>query len=100
MNSEYGGIFYKALFDSSFSEFIIPKIVSILYILGMIMTGVSALTLVIFAFTQSIWGGFLALIFSPLYFLVSIIIIRFYFEIIVVFFKIYYEIKESNALKA
>jgi hypothetical protein len=100
MDSEYGRGFYKALFDTSFSEFIIPKIVSMLYIIGMIMSGISALALVIYAFTQSIWGGLLALLFSPIYFLISVIVIRFYFEIIVILFKIYYEIKESNALKA
>ena len=100
MDSEYGGSFYKALFDTSFSDFIIPKIVSLLYIIGMILSGVAALALVVYAFTQSIWGGVLALLFSPLYFLISVITIRFYFEIIVILFKIYYEIKKSNTMKA
>ena len=100
MDSDYRDGFYKALFDTSFSEFVIPKIVSMLYVIGMIMSGISALALVIIAFTQSIWGGILALLFSPVYFLISVIVIRFYFEIIVILFKIYYEIKESNALKA
>ena len=100
MNSDYRDGFYKALFDTSFSEFVIPRIVSVFYIIGMVMSGISALALVIIAFTQSIWGGLLALLFSPLYFLVSVVIIRFYFEVIVILFKIYYEIKESNALKS
>jgi len=100
MNSQYSEGFYKALFDTSFSEFIIPKIISVLFMIGMIMSGVSALAVVIYAFTQSILGGILALLFSPIYFLFSVIVIRFYFEIIVILFKIYYEIKESNALKS
>jgi membrane protein YqaA with SNARE-associated domain len=100
MNSEYSEGFYKALFDTSFSEFIIPKIISVLFIIGMIMSGISALALVVLAFTQSILGGILALFLSPVYFLISVIVIRFYFEIIVILFKIYYEIKESNALKS
>lgn len=100
MNSEFSEGFYKALFDTSFSEFIIPKIISILFIIGMIMSGISALAVVIYAFTQSILGGFVALLFSPIYFLLSVIVIRLYFEIIIILFKIYYEIKESNALKS
>jgi hypothetical protein len=100
MNSEYRDGFYKALFDASFSDFIIPKIVSMLYVIGMIISGMGALALVILAFTQSVWAGLLALLFSPIYFLISVVFIRFYFEIIVILFKIYYEIKESNALKA
>jgi hypothetical protein len=100
MNSDYRDGFYKALFDTSFSEFVIPKIVSMLFVIGIIISGISALALVIMAFTQSIWAGLFALLFSPLYFLVSVVFIRFYFEIIVILFKIYYEIKESNALKA
>ena len=100
MDSDYRDGFYKALFDTSFSEFIIPKIVSMLYVIGMIMSGISALALVIVAFTQNIWVGIFSLLFSPVYFLISVIVIRFYFEVIVILFKIYYEIKESNALKA
>lgn len=100
MNSDYRDGFYKALFDTSFSEFIIPRIVSVFYIVGMVLSGISALTLVIYTFTQSIWAGLFALLFSPVYFLISVIVIRFYFEIIVILFKIYYEIKESNGLKA
>jgi len=100
MDSEYGGNFYKALFDTSFSDFIIPKIVSLLYIIGMIISGLSALALVTYAFSQSTWGGILALLFSPIYFVISVIIIRLYFEIIVILFKIYYEIKKSNTMKA
>jgi len=99
MNTYHNEDFFKALFDTSFSDFIIPRIISILFIIGMIMSGLSALALVTYAFTQSIWSGILALLLSPVYFVFSVIVIRLYFELIVILFKIYYEIKESNALK-
>lgn len=99
MNTYHNEDFFKALFDTNFSDFIIPRIVSILFIIGMIMSGLSALGLVTYTFTQSIWGGILALLLSPVYFVFSVIVIRLYFELIVILFKIYYEIKESNALK-
>lgn len=47
--------FFARLFDLSFSSFIAPQIVGVLYVLGLIAATLSALNVVRIAFD---WGGF------------------------------------------
>jgi hypothetical protein len=81
--------FCESLFDFSFSSFITPKIIKILYGLGMIVAAVAALGLIFTSFKSSIVGGLLMLLIGgPLMFLIYIIMFRVWLEIIIVLFRI------------
>jgi len=80
--------FFTQLFDFSFTEFITTKIIKFIYILGMIVTGLATIVIIISAFSQSVVIGIVALIFSPLIFLIYVIILRVWLEIIIVIFRI------------
>jgi hypothetical protein len=80
--------FFTQLFDFSFTEFITTKIIKFIYILGMIVTGLATIGIIIFAFGQSVAVGIVALIFSPLIFLIYVIVLRVWLEIIIVIFRI------------
>jgi hypothetical protein len=67
----------KTLLDYRFTRFITVNIVQILYVLG-----------VIAMLRASVWVGLLALVFSPLVFLISVLVLRVYLELIVVIFRI------------
>jgi hypothetical protein len=81
--------FISSLFDFSFSEFITPKIVSALYMIGVILAGISALAMIFMGFTSGVLVGLLAIIVSPLLFFLNVIVLRLWLEIIIVLFKIY-----------
>lgn len=80
--------FFAALFDTTFTEFVIPKIIRILYIIGIIAAGLAALVMIISGFAQSTGAGIVALILSPVIFLVLVIGCRIYLEVIIVLFRI------------
>ncbi len=62
MNHDNRAGFWAALFDFSFSQFIIPKIVSIAYIIALVAGGIWALFAIVGAFSQGFGYAFLALI--------------------------------------
>ena len=80
--------FISSLFDFSFTDLITPKIISFLYIIGVIFAVIGAFGLIVVGFTQGIGAGILALLFSPIYFGLMVIFIRVYMEIIIILFKI------------
>ncbi|MCK4545753.1 DUF4282 domain-containing protein [candidate division WOR-3 bacterium] len=80
--------FFTQLFDFSFTEFITTKIIKFIYILGMIVTGLATIGIIISGFSQSVVIGIVALIFSPLIFIIYVIILRVWLEIIIVIFRI------------
>lgn len=80
--------FFTQLFDFSFTEFITTKIIKFIYILGMIVTGLATIGIIISGFSQSVVIGIVALIFSPLIFLIYVIVLRVWLEIIIVIFRI------------
>ncbi len=81
--------FFGSLFDFSFSEFVTPKIISVLYIIGMVFAGIGALFMIVAGFTNGFGSGLVALLLSPVVFLLYVIMIRVYLELVVVLFKIY-----------
>ena len=83
-----GKSFLAALFDFSFSEFITIKLIKILYVVGMIMAGIGALFMIGGGFRASFFAGLLALIISPIVFLLYVLVIRIWLELIIVLFKI------------
>lgn len=88
--------FFASLFDFSFSEFITPRIISTLYIIGVVLAGIASIVMLFSMFRAGAVAGILALILVPLYFLLLVVFARVYMEIIVVFFKIYEGITALN----
>ncbi|MBP0021382.1 MAG: DUF4282 domain-containing protein [Cyanobacteria bacterium SBLK] len=74
MTQEKG--FFGRLFDFSFSEFVALKIVSLLYGLGIGIAGIISIAVIIGGFSQGSTPGFIALIVSPIVFLLYVIFIR------------------------
>lgn len=83
-----GKSFFGSLFDFSFESFITPKIIKILFVIGLILTAIMTLIIIITAFMSSIVSGVLALIFSPVIYILYILAVRIYLEILIVLFRI------------
>ena len=81
--------FFSLLFDFSFSEFIVLRVVKIIYGLILLLIGIGGLGVLIGGFKQSFGYGLVTLlVILPLYLLISIVFARIYMEIIIVIFKI------------
>lgn len=80
--------FIASLFDFSFGSFIVPKLIRLMYIVGLIFGGLYSLSLIGIGFASSTAVGFLALIFTPVIFLVMAILTRSYCELILVQFSL------------
>ncbi len=81
--------FFAKLFDLSFSEFITPSVVKIVYVLAMVGVGILWLSLSIAAFQSSAaLGLFVLLVLGPLYALFLLILIRITFEFYVAVIRI------------
>jgi hypothetical protein len=83
-----GKSFFGSLFDFSFSSFITPKIIKILFVIGLVLTAIFTLLIIIFAFISGIVSGVFALIFSPVIFLLYVLAVRIYLELLIVIFRI------------
>jgi len=92
-NGNQGG-FFSALFDFSFTEFIIPKVIKYVYLLAILLAVGSALVFIVTGFAKGILYGLVCLVLSPLVLLLYIIVARIYMEMIVVLFKV-----EENTAK-
>jgi hypothetical protein len=80
------GGFFAALFDFSFSQFVTPKIVKLVYVLATIAIALTYLVLVIASFTESAGAGVVVLLLGAVLALVYLAFIRmtleFYFAIV------------------
>ncbi len=85
--------FLSDLFDISFSKFIAPRIVGLLYLVGILFAGLFSLTFIfgsigaIFTGGQSTFLGILGLLLSPLMFLLYVTFVRVGLEGMVVGFR-------------
>ena len=87
--------FFRSLFDYSFSSFVTPRIIKILYVLATIVIALWALVLVLAGFNVSSGAGLLMLVVvGPLFFVVSMIYARVVLELIIVFFRIHGNVQE------
>lgn len=87
--------FFSSLFDYSFTSFITPRIIRILYILATILISLWTLALVVAAFNvSSTVGGLMLIVGGPLFFLLSMIYARVLLELVIVFFRINGNVKE------
>ncbi len=93
--------FISALFDFSFTDFITPRIISVIFIIALILSGLGLVGFIVnFFITQGLILGVVALVLSPLLFFVYAIIVRVYLEFIMVLFKIYEGIRALKPVDA
>src|SRR5688572_25199107 len=87
--------FFSSLFDYSFSSFITPRIIKVLYVLATIGISLWTLFLIVAAFNVSDGaGGGMLLIGGPLFFLFSMIYARVLLELVIAFFRINGNVQE------
>lgn len=80
--------FFGSLFDFSFSEFITPRIIKLLFVLAIIISAIVALVLFVGGIASGGAEAFLAIIGAPLLFLLYVIMARVWLEVIMVMFRI------------
>lgn len=80
--------FFARLFDFSFRDFITPTIIAILYGILIAIAVIAAIAVIVSGFTQAWWLGLIALILSPVIFLLYVIMFRVYLEIVVALIRI------------
>lgn len=83
-----------ALFDFSFSDFITPKVIKILFIISIVLTAIGVLTYIVLAFMSGIGWGIVTLILSPIIFILYVLFARVWLEILIVIFRIHDNIAE------
>ena len=89
--------FFASLFDYSFSSFITPRIIKILYVLTTIVVVLWTLAIIGFAFRASTaFGVITLLILGPLYFVIAMIYARVGLELLIAFFRIHSDVQEIN----
>ena len=76
------------MFDLSFSDFVTTRVVKVLFIIGVVMTGIGTLLTVVAGFAGGFASGFIALILAPVWFLLGTFLSRIYCELIIVVFRI------------
>ncbi len=82
--------FFAELFDLSFSSFVTPKVVKVLYVLSIIGVGIFFLMSIYqaFAYSQGFGSTLLMLIMAPIGACLLLILARIYMELILVAFRI------------
>jgi uncharacterized protein DUF4282 len=80
--------FLGSIFDLTFTEFITTRIIKLLFILGIIFAAIGTLLLIITGFSKGIGAGILALVLSPLIFLIYVLFARIWCEMVIVVFRI------------
>lgn len=86
MSNNSGG-FFAGLFDFSFTKFVTPRIVAVLYGIGIIATGIAALAIVIAGFSNGFGSGIAALVAAPIVFFIYLLFLRVGLETLIVAFK-------------
>ena len=87
MNEPIPKGFLGALFDLSFQDLITPKIIKLLYVLGICLSGLGAAVILVTGLFQG-GTGLAALVIAPIAFLVWVISLRVWLELVMVAFKI------------
>ena len=88
--------FFGSLFDYSFSSYITPRIIKVLYVLATVLVALWTLVIVLAAFRVSSGAGILTLlIIGPIYFVITMIWVRVSLEVISAF-RIHGDVQEIN----
>ena len=80
--------FFSSLFDFSFKRFITPSIIRILYILCIVGSAATAITMILGGFRTGPIGGVAALVIAPFVFILSVCASRVMLEVILNIFRI------------
>jgi uncharacterized protein DUF4282 len=89
--------FFGSLFDYSFSSYITPRIIKVLYVLATVLVALWTLVIILVAFNASSTLGILTLlILGPIYFVIAMIYARVLLETISAFFRIHDNVQEIN----
>jgi Domain of unknown function (DUF4282) len=86
--------FFSSLFDTSFKSFVTPKIVRVVFIIGLVVAALYGLGIFIALASRGGGGVVLGLILGPIVFLVMTIGLRVYLEVVMLLFRI-----EANTRK-
>jgi Domain of unknown function (DUF4282) len=86
--------FLGALFDFSFTSFVTPKVVKVLYVLIVVVVGLSALGFALSVLATNVGLGLIVLLIgAPLYFLVVTALYRITLEFFMVVFRMAQDIR-------
>lgn len=81
--------FIRAIFDFSFSSFIIARLIKLLYGIALVVSALISLSLIVIGFADSAGAGiFMLIIVAPLAFIILTIYSRVILELIIVAFRI------------
>jgi len=80
--------FFTTLFDFSFSEFIVPKVIQTLFVIGILAAAVGAFFFIVWGFRGGFFAGLLTIILSPIIFVIYVILVRVFLEAVMVLFRI------------
>jgi len=98
--------FWRSLFDLKFESLITPTMVTVLYAVAILFVGLGFLAMVFSGIGSIVsgvrfsnWGmavlGLVWIVFSPVFALLYLAMIRLFFEVVVVLFKIHEQLKGS-----
>src|SRR6266550_2962828 len=88
--------FFASLFDYSFSSYITPRIIKVLYVLETVIVALWTLVIILLAFKTSSALGIVALIGGPIYFVIAMIFARVGLEYLSAFFHIHEDVQRIN----
>jgi len=80
--------FLGGLFDLSFTEFVTIRIIKVLYVIAIILSGVAALAFFVASATRGAVAAVGGLVISPILFLLWVLASRVWLELVVVAFRI------------
>src|SRR4051812_20838468 len=87
--------FFGSLFDYSFSSYITPRIIKILYVIATVLVVLWTLVIILAAFKTSTGLGIVALLIGgPIYFVIAMIFVRVGLEYLSAFFRIHDDVQE------
>ncbi len=76
------------IFDLSFDKFITTKVIKFLLVVAMVANAIVTIAVIVSVWQGSTWLGILALILSPVIYLLLMLASRIYLELIIVAFRI------------
>lgn len=82
------GSFFSRLFDMSFSRFVTPSLIKVLFILAIVLISLFSVFMLIAGAASAGDGGIFLVILAPIYWLLGIIYVRVFLELAIVFFRI------------
>jgi uncharacterized protein DUF4282 len=88
INAQQAAGFMSSLFDLSFTNFITPKIIKVLFVISIVLLALETLAIIGTAFMSNVMFGILALlIIGPLVFLFGVIYTRVVMEVLIQIFR-------------